>query len=110
MTKMTNRERSELISLCKQRAKLAKQTASYRAADLLADFEAQLAAEYAWDDDGVWADASRIAKEAIADGNTHIAERCRELGTGTPGLAAARTLRASAARSCVTSPRAASTR
>ena len=86
---MTNRERGELISLCKQRAKLAKQMASYRAADLFADFEAQLATEYAWDDDEVWAEAHRIAAEALADANTRIAERCRELGIPkrfAPGL------------------------
>jgi hypothetical protein len=107
MTKMTNGERSELISLCKQRAKLAKQMASYRAADLRADFEAQLAAEYAWDDDEVWAEARRIADEATADANTRIVERRRELGIPAQlrrrltvsGASAARTPRGSAARS-----------
>jgi hypothetical protein len=83
MSKMTNRERSELISLCKQRARVAKQMASQRAAELFAEFEAQLATEYAWDDDATWAEAHRIADEALADANTRIAERCRELGIPT---------------------------
>jgi hypothetical protein len=47
---------------------------------LPADFEAQLAAEYAWDDDEIWAEAHQIADDAIADGNARVAERCRELG------------------------------
>ena len=80
MNKMTSRERNDLISLCKQRARVAKQMASHRAADLLADFEAQLATEYAWDDEEVWAEAHRIASAALADANVLIADRCQELG------------------------------
>lgn len=77
---MTKGERTELISLCKQRARVAKAMAGERAAELLADFEAQLAAVYAWDDDETWAEAYKIADAAIADANSQIAERCRELG------------------------------
>ena len=80
MSKMSNRERGELISLCKQRAKLAKDMAGYRAADLMADFEEQLATEYAWDDDETWREAHQIASEALAEANELIVARCRELG------------------------------
>lgn len=87
--KMTNRERSELSTLAKQRAKLAKDMASYRAADLLADFEAQVAREYAWDEEEVWVEAHKIAKDALGEANELIAARCRELGIPkrfAPGL------------------------
>jgi hypothetical protein len=80
MPTMSNRERTELISLCKQRAKLAKQMAAYRAADLLAGFEAQLASEYSWDGEETWAEAHGIVDEAVADANARILDRCRELG------------------------------
>jgi hypothetical protein len=69
MSTMTSRERNELISLCRTRARLAKQVADQRAAELLADFEAQLATEYAWDDDETWTEANRIAEAALADAN-----------------------------------------
>jgi len=90
MSEMTSRERTDLISLCKQRAKLAKDMAGYRAADLLADFEAQLATEYAFDDDETWREANKIATDALTEANEMIAERCRELGVPTrfaPSLA-----------------------
>jgi hypothetical protein len=80
MSKMTNRERTDLISLCKQRARVAKQMAGHRAAELMADFEARLATEYAWDDDETWAEAHRITDDAIADANAMITQRCRDLG------------------------------
>jgi hypothetical protein len=43
---------------------------------LLANFEAQFAAEYHFDQDEIWRQAHAVANEAAAT----IAERCRELG------------------------------
>lgn len=77
---MTKTEKNDLISLSKQRARVAKQMAEHRALDLLARFEEQLATEYAWDDDETWEEAHRLAEEAVNDANERIGERCRELG------------------------------
>lgn len=78
MSEMTRRERTDLVSICKQRAKFAKAMADVRAADLLADFEAQLATEYAFDEDETWREAYTIAREALAEANEMIAARCRD--------------------------------
>lgn len=83
MSEMTRSERTDLTSLCKQRAKLAKAMADARAAELLAEFEAQLATEYAFDEDETWREAAKIATEALAEANEIIANRCRELGVPT---------------------------
>lgn len=77
---MTSRERSELAQLCRRREKLAKSMASEVAAVRLADFEAQLARQYSWAEEESWAEAMRIADEAVMEVNKRIAERLGELG------------------------------
>ena len=50
---MTKGERTELLSLVRKREKVMKQAATARSADLLADYEAQSAKIYHWDDDKI---------------------------------------------------------
>ena len=73
-------ERSDLLRVVRQRERVAKSGAARRAAELVADFEQQLATEYSWDDDKVWREAHQAAREAAADAQHVIAARCAELG------------------------------
>ena len=58
---------------------MAKSQAKQRSAELLADVEAQLAAEYKFDDER-WKDVNAAARAAVAKADAEIAERCRALG------------------------------
>jgi hypothetical protein len=77
---MTKSERDDLQRLIRQREKVQKSAAKQRSADLLADFENQIAAQYSFDDDAVWAEATKEAEREVAKAQKRIAERCRELG------------------------------
>jgi hypothetical protein len=77
---MTPRERESLAKLVRLNEKVAKAAAKQRAAELRADFQAQLAAEFAFDDDDVWEAAAEAAKQAQVEANARILERCAELG------------------------------
>jgi hypothetical protein len=77
---MTKGERQDLQRLVRQRAKLEKAGVAQRRAELWADFEAQLQAEYAFDQDEVWKAAHELAEEVLADANKKVAERSAELG------------------------------
>jgi hypothetical protein len=77
---MTRREREDLAQLVRRREKVAKTQAQQRSAELLADFEAKLAAEYAYDDDAVWKQAKERADAVVQEAEVQIAARCRELG------------------------------
>jgi hypothetical protein len=80
MTAMTKSEREDLQRLIRQREKVQKSAAKQRSAELLADFENQMAAQYAFDDDAVWAEAANEAEREVAKAQQRIAQRCRELG------------------------------
>lgn len=77
---MTRGEREDLQRLIRQREKVMKSAASQRSAELLADFENQLGAEYAFDDDAVWAEAKAIAEQEVIRAQQLVANRCGELG------------------------------
>jgi hypothetical protein len=77
-SEMTRAERHDLLVLARKREKVAKTEAEARAAELLADFEHQMASIYHWDDSAVWSEAHRIAKEAQDKANAMIAEECQE--------------------------------
>jgi hypothetical protein len=77
---MTKAERDELAKLVRRREKLAKADADQRGAELLADFERQMAAIYQPDDDPVWQEARRAVQEVVNEARAKISERCRELG------------------------------
>jgi hypothetical protein len=78
--RMTNAERSELLSLIRKREKVMKTMASERSAQMFAEFEAQAAKIYDFNEDAVWAKAKEEAERAVAAAREDIAERCRQLG------------------------------
>jgi hypothetical protein len=57
-----------------------KSAAKQRSAELLAEFDNQLAAEYAFDDDAVWQQAAKAADAEVTRANAQIARRCQQLG------------------------------
>jgi hypothetical protein len=75
----TIREREELGRLLRLRAKVAKDAISQQEAMLRADVEAQLSAEYKFDD-SKWQDVTNVAQEAVAQADAEIARRCEQLG------------------------------
>lgn len=79
-TMMTRHEREDLQRLVRQREKVQKSAAKQRSAELLADFEAQMAAQYSFDDDAVWAEAAKAAKAEVDKAKAVVAQRCQELG------------------------------
>jgi hypothetical protein len=86
---MTKGERDQLLQLVKKREKVMKVKAQERSASLLAEFDAQSAKIYHWDEDAVWAKVKTEADAAIRNAQEQIATRCRELGIPlefAPGL------------------------
>jgi hypothetical protein len=77
---MTKSEREDLLRLVRQQEKVSKTHAKQRAAEMLAEFERQVSAIYHFDQDETWAEAKRIAEEAVINANGLIAERCQQLG------------------------------
>jgi hypothetical protein len=77
---MTRHEREDLQRLIRQREKVQKSAAKERSAQLLADFENQMGAEYAFDDDAVWAEATKAAAREVKKAQKLVEARCRELG------------------------------
>ena len=73
-------EREDLQRLVRQREKVLKSAAKQRSAELLADFENQMGAEYAFDDDAVWEQATKAAEREVSKAKAQIAARCRDLG------------------------------
>lgn len=78
--KMTKGEREDLQRLIRQREKVQKSAAKQRSLELLADFENQISAEYAFDDDRIWSAAKKAAAAEVQKAQERVAERCRELG------------------------------
>ncbi|MGH0287393.1 hypothetical protein [Sinorhizobium meliloti] len=86
---MTKGEREDLQRLIRQREKVLKSAAKQRSTELLADFENQISAMYQFDDDEVWAAATKAAEAEVKKAQERVAERCRELGIPrqfAPGL------------------------
>ena len=79
-TMMTKAERDDLQRLVRQREKVLKTAASQRSAELLADFEQQIASIYSYDQDEIWRQAHDAAEAVVADARQVIAARCTELG------------------------------
>jgi hypothetical protein len=79
MTTMTSKEREQLARLLRLRAKVAKDAIGQQEAMLRADVEAQLSAQYKFDD-AKWQDVTRVAQEAVAKADAEIAKRCESLG------------------------------
>ena len=77
---MSRAERSELGAIVRKRERVMKAAARERSTQLLAEFDAQSARIYEFDDDEVWRAATNEANEAVAAAQQAIAERCRQLG------------------------------
>jgi hypothetical protein len=77
---MTKAEREEMLRLVRQREKVLKSAARQRSKEVLADFEVQITAIYRFDDDEVWAQATRAAEIEVGKAQAQVAKRCRELG------------------------------
>jgi hypothetical protein len=86
---LTRGERENLLRLAKMRERVAKTGLAQRSAQLLAEFEQQMASEYSYDQDAVWKAAAAAADREVKKAAAQIAERCRELGIPdrfAPGL------------------------
>jgi hypothetical protein len=77
---MTKGEREDLQRLVRQREKVLKSAAKQRSAELLADFENQMGQQYSFDQDEVWAQATKVAEHEVQKAQKLVAARCRELG------------------------------
>ncbi|HEY1298125.1 MAG TPA: hypothetical protein VGJ60_34020 [Chloroflexota bacterium] len=77
--RMTARERSELGALLRRRAKVARAAVAHVKAERLADFEAQLASEFAAEDER-FRDLVRYASEAAQRADGELQLRCQEMG------------------------------
>ena len=78
--RMTKGEREDLQRLICQREKVLKSAAKMRSTELLADFESQMAAEYRFDDDEVWAAAAKAAEAEVQKAQQRVEARCRDMG------------------------------
>lgn len=76
---LTKSERTELTSIIKMRGRLAREGVSLRQAELLADFEAQLAAIYDSNADA-WREVTQEADRVVAEADAVVAARCEGLG------------------------------
>jgi hypothetical protein len=86
---MTKGEQSDLLRLIRARERLAKTMTDQRKAELVADLERQLGTIFRYDQDEVWKAAKEAADKVVAEANSKIAARCRELGIPeefAPGL------------------------
>jgi hypothetical protein len=77
---MTKSEREDLQRLIRQREKVLKSAAKQRSVELVADFENQMGQEYSFDQDEVWAEASKLAKAVVEKAQEQIKARCRDIG------------------------------
>lgn len=73
---MTKSEHEDLGKLIRNREAVMKAGAAQRSAELLGEFERQLASIYTYDQDLIW----KEAVEAVDETEAQIAARCEELG------------------------------
>lgn len=76
---MSRPERKDLAEMVRRRERLEKTMVKQRAAELIADIEEKLAAQFAADD-ARWADVTKAASEAIKGYEAELARRCDEIG------------------------------
>lgn len=77
---MTGAERESMLKIVRMNERVAKTAAKQRAAELMAEFEAKLSAEFRYDDDAVWKTVRDEAARAVAEADSKVAARCAELG------------------------------
>lgn len=78
--RMTKSERVELGQLIRKRERVMKCQATERACQMLAEFEAQSATIYSFDDDKIWKQSTEAAEKVVEQANETIKARCQELG------------------------------
>lgn len=76
---MTKSERSDLAKLARMRERVARAEVDQRAAELRADVEQQLSAEYRFSDEA-WAAVTATAADAVRIADAEVARICRERG------------------------------
>lgn len=76
---MSKAERIELAKVVRMRARVARSEVDARRAELLADAEAALAAEYDAADPR-WAEVTAAAQAAVAEADAQVERLCTELG------------------------------
>lgn len=72
MSAITRHELEDLQRLIRQREKVLKSAAKQRSAAMLADFENQMGQRFSFNQDEVWAEASKVAHAAVAKANEQI--------------------------------------
>jgi hypothetical protein len=77
---MTRTERQDLLQICRQRERVAKGEAVSMAARRKAEFEAQLAREYSWDESEIWKAAALAALEFTRQCSAQVAADCDKRG------------------------------
>lgn len=77
---MKRNDQQDLLQVVRMRARVAKADAAAVAARRKAEFAAQLAAVYSYDDDEVWKKAQAAADVAAEAAQKDVARRCAELG------------------------------
>jgi hypothetical protein len=77
---MTKSEREDFRRLINNREKVLKTAAKQRSAELLAEFEQQVASEYSYNQDHIWEKAVAAAGAAVAEAQAIVEKRCEELG------------------------------
>jgi hypothetical protein len=77
---MTRAERQDLLQICRQRERVAKTEAVAVAARQKADFQAQLARIYSFDENEVWRAATKAAVEVTRQCNEQVVAECAKLG------------------------------
>lgn len=76
---LSRAEQQDLLRIVRQRAKLSCSQLEAHGARLLADFEAEVAAQYSVSSEA-WADLTAAAKAACQAADAELARRCQELG------------------------------
>lgn len=77
---MTRAEQSDLLKLIRTRERVAKSAAAQRAAELKAEFEAQISRRYSFDERPVWKAAMAAADQAVEEARQKIAAECARWG------------------------------
>ena len=77
---MTRTERQDLLQICRQQERVAKAQADAVAARRRAEFQAQLARIYSWDENDIWKAATKAAKQFTLECGERIAAECDKLG------------------------------
>lgn len=77
---LTRTDRQDLLKVIRSRERVARAQVLDRTGELRAEFERQMATIHKFDDDQVWAEATRQADAATQQAAAIVADRCAELG------------------------------